>query len=82
MHGELGRRLGHSDPLAVPEFILEMRRRGHAEALIRKVVYENPLAFFSQCARFQSRPTRPGAGDFSELRPPVTVRADVRRAAS
>jgi predicted metal-dependent TIM-barrel fold hydrolase len=43
---------GHSDPLAVPEFIFEMRRRGHDEDLIRKVVYENPLAFFSQCSRF------------------------------
>ena len=43
---------GHSDPLAVPELIFEMRRRGHAESLIRKVVYENPLAFFSQSARF------------------------------
>ena len=43
---------GHSDPLAVPEFIFEMRRRGHDEALIRKVVYENPLTFFSQSARF------------------------------
>jgi len=44
---------GHSDPLAVPEFIFEMRARGHDEALIRKVVYENPLAFFAQCARFE-----------------------------
>ena len=43
---------GHSDPLAVPELIFEMRRRGHADALIRKVVYENPLAFFAQSARF------------------------------
>ncbi|MCA1686564.1 MAG: metal-dependent hydrolase, partial [Planctomycetia bacterium] len=43
---------GHSDPLAVPEFIFEMRRRGHEDALIRKVVFENPLAFFSQCRRF------------------------------
>ncbi len=43
---------GHSDPLAVPEFIFEMRRRGHAEDLIHRVVYENPLTFFSQCARF------------------------------
>jgi len=43
---------GHSDPLAVPEFIFEMRRRGHADALIRKIVHDNPLAFFSQCARF------------------------------
>ena len=41
---------GKSDPLAVPEFMLEMRRRGHAEEVIRKVVYDNPLAFFSQSA--------------------------------
>jgi predicted metal-dependent TIM-barrel fold hydrolase len=43
---------GKSDPLAVPEFILEMRRRGHAEALIRKVVHDNPLAFFRQSKRW------------------------------
>ena len=43
---------GHSDPLAVPEFIFEMRRRGHADSLIRKVVHENPLTFFAQCPRF------------------------------
>jgi hypothetical protein len=42
---------GKSNPLAVPEFILEMRRRGHAEDVIRKVVHDNPLAFFRQCAR-------------------------------
>ena len=47
---------GHSDPLAVPEFIFEMRARGHDEALIRRVVYENPLTFFSQCPRFQFTP--------------------------
>jgi len=44
---------GHSDPLAVPEFIFEMKRRGHPEKLIQQVVYDNPLAFFSQCRRFQ-----------------------------
>jgi predicted metal-dependent TIM-barrel fold hydrolase len=43
---------GHSDPLAVPEFIFEMRARGHADTTIRKVVYDNPLKFFSQCKRF------------------------------
>jgi hypothetical protein len=43
---------GHSDPLAVPEFIFEMRRRGHSDAIIRKVVYENPLTFFAQSANF------------------------------
>lgn len=47
---------GHSDPLAVPELIFEMRRRGHEEATIRRVVYENPLAFFGQCPRFQFTP--------------------------
>ena len=51
---------GHSDPLAVPEFIFEMRRRGHDDALIRKVVYENPLTFFSQSARFDFVAERDG----------------------
>ncbi len=49
---------GKSDPLAVPEFMLEMRRRGHAEEVIRKVVHENPLAFWRQCARWQDLPSR------------------------
>ena len=47
---------GHSDPLAVPEFIFEMRSRGHDEATIRKVVHDNPLAFFGQCPRFSFTP--------------------------
>jgi predicted metal-dependent TIM-barrel fold hydrolase len=47
---------GHSDPLAVPEFIFEMRRRGHDEATIHKLVYENPLSFFGQCSRFSFHP--------------------------
>ncbi|WP_410000428.1 TatD family hydrolase [Planctomyces sp. SH-PL14] len=45
---------GPSNPLAVPDFIQEMRRRGHSEAKIRKIVYENPLTFFRQCRRFRS----------------------------
>jgi predicted metal-dependent TIM-barrel fold hydrolase len=48
---------GHSDPLAVPELIFEMRRRGHEETHIRKVVHDNPLAFFSQCARYDYIPS-------------------------
>lgn len=44
---------GPSRPLAVPDFILEMRRRGHPESLIRKVVLENPLEFFRQSRNFQ-----------------------------
>jgi predicted metal-dependent TIM-barrel fold hydrolase len=47
---------GRSDPLAVPEFMLEMRRRGHADSVIHKVVHDNPLAFFRQCARWQDWP--------------------------
>ncbi|MDZ4818291.1 MAG: TatD family hydrolase [Planctomycetota bacterium] len=47
---------GPSKPTAVPDFIYAMRRRGHSEALIRKVVYENPLEFFSQSRNFNFTP--------------------------
>jgi predicted metal-dependent TIM-barrel fold hydrolase len=43
---------GNSDPLAVPKMIQEMKRRGHPESDIRKVVYENPLSFFRGCKRW------------------------------
>ena len=51
---------GESRPLAVPEFILEMRRRGHPDSLIRKVVYENPIEFLGQSPKFRL-PDREGA---------------------
>jgi uncharacterized protein len=51
---------GKSDPLAVPELILEMRRRGHPEAVIRQIVYDNPLAFFRQSARWAEPNLRVG----------------------
>ncbi len=44
---------GPSKPTAVPDFVLEMRRRGHTESLIRRIVYENPIEFFSQSRNFQ-----------------------------
>jgi predicted metal-dependent TIM-barrel fold hydrolase len=47
---------GPSKPTAVPDFIVEMRRRGHSESLIRKIVYENPLEFFSQSKNFDFTP--------------------------
>ncbi len=47
---------GPSNPLAVPNFIQEMRRRGHSETKIKKVVYDNPLEFFRQSRRFQFTP--------------------------
>ena len=46
---------GPSEPVAIPHFVLEMRRRGHPERLIRKVVYENPIAFLGQSPKFQLR---------------------------
>lgn len=49
---------GPSKPTAVPDLILELRRRGHSEALIRQVVYENPLKFFSQSQNFAFQPRK------------------------
>jgi hypothetical protein len=47
---------GPSKPTAVPDFIIEMRRRGHAESLIRRIVFDNPLGFFSQSRGFVFTP--------------------------
>ncbi|MEC7567364.1 MAG: TatD family hydrolase [Planctomycetota bacterium] len=47
---------GPSKPTAVPDLIMEMRRRGHSETLIRKVVYDNPIEFFSQSKNFDFQP--------------------------
>ncbi len=44
---------GPSKPTAVPDFILEMRRRGHSEDLIRQIVFHNPVAFFGQSDNFR-----------------------------
>jgi predicted metal-dependent TIM-barrel fold hydrolase len=52
---------GPSKPTAVPDFIMEMRRRRHPESLIRKVVYDNPLAFFSQSQNFSFTPRETAA---------------------
>ncbi len=46
---------GPSDPLAVPQFVAAMRRRGHPESLIAQIVYDNPLIFLNQSAHFQFR---------------------------
>ena len=47
---------GPSDPMAVPKFISAMRRRGHPESLIRRIVYENPLTFMGQSRGFSFAP--------------------------
>jgi len=44
---------GPSVPLAVPQFVLEMRRRGHSPELTRKIVFDNPVEFLRQSPHFQ-----------------------------
>jgi predicted metal-dependent TIM-barrel fold hydrolase len=44
---------GPSVPIAVPQFMMEMRRRRHSEDLIRKIVFDNPIEFLSQCPKFE-----------------------------
>jgi uncharacterized protein len=36
----------------VPKTAIEMRRRGHAEEAIDKLVFHNPRTFLSQSGRF------------------------------
>ncbi len=43
---------GRSAPLAVPRFIMELRRRGHDEAFIQKIVLDNPRQFLEQNPKF------------------------------
>ena len=47
---------GPSNPMSVPDFVRTMRDRGHDEMTIHQVVYENPIRFFSQAARFNFKP--------------------------
>jgi predicted metal-dependent TIM-barrel fold hydrolase len=47
---------GPSDPIAVPRFILEMRRRRLPDDLIQRVVFDNPVAFLSQSGKFHLGP--------------------------
>lgn len=47
---------GPSKPTAVPDLIFELRQRGHSEGLIRKIVYENPIEFFSKSDNFAFTP--------------------------
>jgi predicted metal-dependent TIM-barrel fold hydrolase len=44
---------GPSEPVAVPKFVMEMRRRKHPEAFIQRVVLENPIRFLSQSPKFK-----------------------------
>jgi predicted metal-dependent TIM-barrel fold hydrolase len=44
---------GNSDPLAVPKTAIEMRKRGHGEEAIDRLIYHNPLEFLSQSEKFR-----------------------------
>lgn len=48
---------GASNPLAVPDFIMEMRRRQHPDALIKRVVDENPRLFLRHSKHFTDSDT-------------------------
>ncbi len=43
---------GPSDPIAVPHFVMEMRRRQMPEDLIKRIVFDNPVRFLSQSGKF------------------------------
>jgi predicted metal-dependent TIM-barrel fold hydrolase len=58
---------GKSNPLNVPEFIQEMKRRGHGENVIHKIVYENPLTFFRQSRRWEAWEAKPEAPKGSKI---------------
>jgi hypothetical protein len=44
---------GKSDPLSVPRVVVEMRKRGYTTEQIRKVVWDNPVAVYSQSGRLK-----------------------------
>jgi predicted metal-dependent TIM-barrel fold hydrolase len=44
---------GNSDPLAVPKTAMEMRKRGHNEEAIDRLIYGNPVRFLSQRSKFR-----------------------------
>ena len=46
---------GRSDPLAVPKTAIEMRRRGHNDETIDRLVFQNPIRFLSQNPSFTVR---------------------------
>lgn len=47
---------GPSNPLAVPNFVLEMRRRKYSDEAIQELVFANPAAFLGQSPHFRIRP--------------------------
>ncbi|MEE2826325.1 MAG: TatD family hydrolase [Planctomycetota bacterium] len=58
---------GPSKPTAVPDLIMEMRRRGHSEGMIHQVVFGNPYQFFSQSQHFSFEMPTPETRVFDNL---------------
>ena len=52
---------GPSNPMALPDFIRELRVRGFDNGEIHRIVYENPLRFFLQSRRCNLKPPLPVA---------------------
>jgi predicted metal-dependent TIM-barrel fold hydrolase len=48
---------GPSDPIAVPRFIGELKRRHHSDALIHRLVFDNPARFLGQSPKFKVSPS-------------------------
>lgn len=65
---------GPSLPVAIPRFALEMRRRGHQKGSVRKIIYENPVAFLSQSPRFILEETADRNGQKSAQSAPSAAR--------
>jgi hypothetical protein len=47
---------GPASPMDMPGFWLELRRRGHSEGLLRRLVFDNALDFLSQLPALSRRP--------------------------
>lgn len=65
---------GKSDPLAVPEMIQEMKRRGHPDTTIRKIVLDNPLAFWRQANNWRDDALFPAESAKAERRAAVAMK--------
>ena len=50
---------GPCNPMNTPDFMRAMRARGHDAMTIHRVVYENPLRFFSQARNYNFEPPLP-----------------------
>jgi len=70
---------GSSDALSVPKVTLELRRRGHSEETISKIVWDNPVAIFGKSGKLKLAVSASGAaGD--ERTPKATPKPEAVKA--